>query len=335
MNRATLIQGLPKVDLHTHLAGTMSAETLRELADKAGLSVPDNVYQIESADDFLAKLNLVVDVLKGPDDFELITYEYLSRAARSSNLRHCELSFNPTLFPRQQYPDILAAIRRSAESARREFGISSLLIPSICRDQGAGVAEEFLDLVLAHRESDIAGIGLDGDELAAPPEQFVDVFRRAGQAGLKRTAHVTYPPASRVLYCVDELGCDRIDHGYYVLEDPKEAQTVADRQIPLTVCYSITCKSRGWNLESHPIGPMLAHDFNLSLGTDDEAFVATDIGNEYVKVCEGYDLSMEEVGALLHTGVTISWADEGRKAELHSEIDVALAAATAGSISNE
>ncbi|CUR56794.1 putative Adenosine deaminase [metagenome] len=326
MNRPQLLRDLPKVDLHSHIAGTISVENLHRLAKKAGITIPDNVYAVESAMDFLAKLDVVASVLIEPEDFELITYEYLSSGARTSNLRHAEIFWNATLYPTQLFSDILAAIRSGAAAAESEFGISTLILPAICREQGPEVADQLLDLVLAHLGPDIAGIGLDGDELAAPPELFVDVFQRAGRAGLKRTAHVTYPPASRVQYCIDVLGCDRIDHGYYVLEDALESQAVADRQVPVTVCYSLTCLSRGWDLQTHPLKAMHDMGFNLILGTDDEAFVDTNIGNEYVRVCDGYELPMAEVTKLLHAGVTASWADDARKAELHAEIDQAVSA---------
>ncbi|GAA1011460.1 adenine deaminase [Acrocarpospora pleiomorpha] len=325
MNRADFLTRMPKVDLHTHLTGTIGPRTLAELAKRAGVTLPSDILKIDSPEDFFEKLNIVSSVLTTPEDFELVAYEYMTRSAEQSNLRHCELAFNPTLYPASDYVAIVAAISRGARQAADEHGMSWVLIPAVLREQGVGVAEQLLDLVLANRTEETAGIGLDGDELVAPPELFVEVFRKAGQAGLKRTAHVTYPPATRVGYCIEELGCDRIDHGYYVLEDEDEARRVRDLGVPITVCHSMTCASRGWNPGNHPIATMLKMDFNLVLGTDDEAFVDTNIGREYVIVCDGYSMTTEAVEAITRRGIDAAWVGDDRKAELHREVDAAFA----------
>ena len=43
-------------------------------------------------------------------------------------------------------------------------------------------------------------------------------------------------PADNIAIAVREFGCDRVDHGFRLLDDPELTAEIVDRQIPLTVC---------------------------------------------------------------------------------------------------
>lgn len=43
-------------------------------------------------------------------------------------------------------------------------------------------------------------------------------------------------PADNIAAAVHELGCERIDHGFRLLDDPALTRGIVDRQIPLTMC---------------------------------------------------------------------------------------------------
>ena len=55
--------------------------------------------------------------------------------------------------------------------AQTDFGITSLLIPSIDREAPASAGLEMVELMCAHLHPAVAGIGMDYNEVHNPPEK--------------------------------------------------------------------------------------------------------------------------------------------------------------------
>src|SRR6267142_2149652 len=85
------LRRIPKAELHCHLAGTLRATTVAELAQRAGLALPrpaDKLYQWPDFYGFLDVLRLTALVLRTPGDFARAVYEYVEDAVRDGNLKH-------------------------------------------------------------------------------------------------------------------------------------------------------------------------------------------------------------------------------------------------------
>ena len=79
------LRRIPKAELHCHLAGTLRAATVAELAKRAGLALPrpaDKLYQWPDFYGFLDVLRLTALVLRTPADFARAVYEYVEDAVR-------------------------------------------------------------------------------------------------------------------------------------------------------------------------------------------------------------------------------------------------------------
>src|SRR6185503_12644119 len=132
------LRRIPKAELHCHLAGTLRAATVAELAKRAGLALPrpaEQLYQWPDFYGFLEVLRLTALVLRTPQDFARAVYEYVEDAVRDGNLRHVEFFFNPDYFYPNgiDYPSMLAGMVDGIERVRKAFGISALLICCIDR----------------------------------------------------------------------------------------------------------------------------------------------------------------------------------------------------------
>src|SRR5664279_4247518 len=228
---ALYLERIPKTDLHCHLIGAIRSSTLAELAQRHGVKLPrpaEQLYTFASFYDFLEVLNLAATVLRTRDEFARVAYEVLEDGLRLGNLLHAELLFNPQYHYPQgvQYETIVDGLIDGVAAAKRDLGVSALLVASFDRIISTRGALEILNHVLAHRRDEVVGIGLDGAERNGKPARFFEVYQRAGHAGLKRTAHVcednqTLEEAPPIHYaiCRDALGCDRLDHGYNLLAD--------------------------------------------------------------------------------------------------------------------
>ena len=82
------LRRLPKAELHLHLEGTVSPETLVELGRRSGpgaatLTLPEAeaLYQYTDFGGFMLAFKAVTARLRTPEDYELITYNMVRALA--------------------------------------------------------------------------------------------------------------------------------------------------------------------------------------------------------------------------------------------------------------
>jgi aminodeoxyfutalosine deaminase len=89
------LRRLPKCELHLHLEGTIQPETLLELSRRHDTEplTPETakkLYVYENFSGFMDSFKAVSARLKGPDDYELITYNMI-RDLASQGVVHAEV----------------------------------------------------------------------------------------------------------------------------------------------------------------------------------------------------------------------------------------------------
>lgn len=351
---ADYLRRLPKADLHCHLIGTVRATTFAELARRESLALPADperifadinslppdpalyrntripVPQQRSADEpevsysLFQVSNWVVEVLRDADDLTRIVYEAFEDAHRLSGTRHLELFFDalPPHLASLGYRGAVEAYAEGIRMAERDFGMTGRMIQGIDRSRSGDEALAVVRRVVDNPHEYVAGIGLDNLETAGPPERFIDAYRLAGEAGLGRTAHSSEhaPTAVNTITCLDQLGCDRIDHGYYVLEDDAVVERMRDEQVAFTVASTTSRRSwRPWRRAS--ISAMLDAGLNVIPCSDDPGMFPTSLVAEYGIVADQIGASHAQIRRMAVASFEASWLPAERRA-------AAVAAAT-------
>ena len=78
---------VPKAELHVHLEGTAPPDLVRRIAERNGLRVPEGVFATPDRFawrdflDFLQTYDMAASVIRTPEDYRDVTYEYLSACA--------------------------------------------------------------------------------------------------------------------------------------------------------------------------------------------------------------------------------------------------------------
>ena len=204
--------------------------------------------------------------------------------------------------------------------------MSGRLIAAIDRSRSAAEALSWVRTVVAHPHEYLAGIGLDNLETVGPPERFVDAYRLAGEAGLGRTAHSSehVPGAVNTITCLDLLGCDRIDHGYFVLQDDAVVERLASEQTPMTVISTTSRRSwRPWRRAS--IKTMLDAGLNVIAASDDPGMFPTTLGAEYRILADELGASYLRLREMALAGVAACWLPESEKSALQARFERELA----------
>src|SRR5580698_6928444 len=131
----TWLRGLPKAELHLHLEGSITPETLVELSrtnDAAPLSLEaaKQVYSYSDFPSFLMSFKAVTERLHTPADYETITYNMV-RDLAAQGVRHAEAYLSIGIlyhFARIDVDAVMAAAECGRIRAERDFGVSLLWI---------------------------------------------------------------------------------------------------------------------------------------------------------------------------------------------------------------
>jgi adenosine deaminase len=323
MNLEQFVIALPKAELHLHLEGAVSAPTAIELAKKHGLPTQDfedasKAFHFPDLAAFLKAYDVICRSIVDADDFHCVTYETLARCA-ASGARYVEFFFSPQphLDNGVAYPTMLDGITAGMRDAERDLHIHSRLVPAINRELGPAIAMKFLDFVLSDRREEVIGIGLDYDEAGHPPGPYAEVYRRAKNAGLHLTAHAgENGPPENISASLDALGCERIDHGYHVVDDPVLVSVCLERGTIFTVCPTTTTHTttfRDLSSPEHAIRRMSSAGLQLVINTDDPALFQTDLAKEYLLASQKLGFTRKQLGEISLNGLRGSWLDDVTK----------------------
>ncbi|TPG47166.1 adenosine deaminase family protein [Sphingomonas glacialis] len=329
---------MPKAELHCHLLGAVKRETFTDLVaeHRAPLSAEDIASFYERGEKPVGVLRVLraleQHLLLAPDNFRRIAYEYLAGAA-AENVRHAEFFWNPTASLRTsglRYPEMQAAIVTGMRDAQTDYGITSVLIPSIDREASPAEAVAMVEAMLAARDERVGGIGIDYGEIDRPPELFADAFALARRAGLRATAHAGEFGTSwrNVATAVDVLGVDRVDHGYTIVDNPDLARRYADRGIVFTVVptnsyYMRTLAPDRWALD-HPIRRMAELGLRLHPNTDDPTLHAVSPAGAWELMYTHLGFELPALRAMMLNGIDGAWMADAVKAQWKREWGVAF-----------
>ena len=333
MDYAEYLRRLPKVELHCHVEGTLRPATVVELAGKHGIALPTHdvhhIYDYATIYEFLEIFRFVNSTVITQDDFARIAFESLEDGVKLGNLKYREMFFNPTLHTIRgvSMSTVVDGLIDGARAAEADFGVRCLLIADVYRQDPVPMAVQMTEQVIELGRDEVIGLGMDAAEAPDPPEQFVECFELAAKAGLHRTSHASEDaPPVNITTCLDVLGCERIDHGYHILEDDAVIARCRDEGIHFTCCPTSTAMVYGWpDLTTHPINAMLEAGLLVHLNSDDPTMFRTDIGKEYVDFVGQNAYPPDLAKTMVLNAVDAAWLDPSDKASLRKAFEAEIA----------
>lgn len=319
------IEGLPKVELHLHIEGSLEPDLMFELAKRNNVEIPFNspeevqaAYQFEDLQSFLDIYYQGANVLIYEQDFFDLTWAYLLRC-KQDNVIHTEIFFDPQTHTARgiAFETVINGIDKAMQKGREELGISSQIIMCFLRHLDQDSAFETLKQALPFKDK-IIGIGLDSSEQGHPPEKFKEVFEAAIGHGFLTVAHAGEEgPATNIHNAMKLLGVSRVDHGVRCVEDSDLVkQLIADRT-PLTVCPLSNTKLNVFeNMSDHNIVDLLRQGLCVTINSDDPAYFGGYMTDNFMAVAEALPVSLEELQAFSLNAIEASFISDEEKQRL-------------------
>jgi adenosine deaminase len=322
------VRALPKVELHCHIEGTMRPSTVIDLADTAGIDLPvddpTEVFDYANLTEFLDVFWLVQSVLATPEAWARLAFESIIDGAEHG-LIYRETFFTPArhLLGGQSLADIVAALDDGLASAEQSTGVVARLVFDIDREFGPAIALEHVEQLVALRRAGargierVLGVGMDSTERGIDPATYLDAYRAAGGAGFRLTAHQgENSPPKAAAAAVEILGCERLDHGVTVIDDPALVERLVTQRLPLTVCPNANVRINPDvfpTIAHHPFERMRDAGLLVTLNTDDPAMIDLDLTEEYLLTATAFGYEWDELVAIAVDAVEASWLDVSEK----------------------
>ncbi len=318
---------LPKVELHVHLEGAMRPAVLLELARRNGIELPagdeaglKRWFRFTDFEHFVQVYLACSRALRGPEDFKLLTLDFLADQAYQ-NVAYTEAHFTISthLANGADGGEVLVAMAEAIAEGERRYGVGLRLIPDIVRNVGVPPADRTLEWALAGRERGIVvALGLSGSENRFPTEPFREHFAVAKREGLRRVAHAgehAGPESIRSVLAV--CGAERLGHGMRSVEDPSLMEELRASQIPLEVCpTSNVCLAVAPDYAAHPFDRLYRAGLALSVNSDDPSFFNTNLTLEYLRLHQAFGYSPAELAGFSLAALRQSFLPEERKREM-------------------
>ena len=329
---SAFIRSLPKAELHLHLEGSIEPPTLLELKRRRSTSAVtleevEQLYSFKDFTGFLLAFKAVTELLRTPEDYELIVYRLMERL-KAENVLHAEVyvSVGVCLWRKQDFDSILEGLERGRERGEKDFGVSVLWIFDAVRHFGPEAAQKVAEVAVRYKDRNVVGFGIGGDEQRAAPELFREVYAYCTNQGLRLTAHAGESAGPESIWGALNLRIERIGHGLTAGRDPELVEELAKRQIPIEVCLTSNlltgcCSSPA----EHPVRRYFDHGLMVTLNTDDPAMFRTSLSLEYQLAQRDFGFTDEHLRELARNSFEASFLPAERKLELLNLFDATAA----------
>ncbi len=327
---AARLAAMPKVELHVHLEGAMTPETIWQLAAENGVDLPAATlddwrrqYAFTDFNHFIETYQLATRVMRRAEDFAFMV-ERFGAMQTAQNVRYSEVFISTSLHLDKITPEALAeALAEGARVAAATHGVALRFIPDIARHEPQSAEAVLAFALAAHQRYPEAfiGLGLGGAEEGFPPEGFRDIYARARAGGLRCVAHAGEAAgADSVAGAVTALRAERIGHGFRVLDDPALVAQLAASQLPFEVCPVSNYRTQSFPHpdQPHPIRAMVDAGLHCTVNSDDPPMFGTSLNEEYLLLAaQGF--GWEELWRLNRNALAAAFIDGTTRGQLASE----------------
>uniref|UniRef100_A0A1I7TV68 A_deaminase domain-containing protein n=1 Tax=Caenorhabditis tropicalis TaxID=1561998 RepID=A0A1I7TV68_9PELO len=298
-------KNMPKVELHAHLSGSLSRNTIETIMVSDMPRAQDILakYQLSSPSDMNHLFDLfpiVNAILEKPEMLKAATFNTI-REFMEDGCVYLELRTGPKNTPWMTKETYLRTVIEAVKEARIAFPqIKVFLIVSFNRTLTAEAGAELLAIIgVLQLESDvIIGVELSGDP-SVSGSHLLQLFQFARRFhGLGVTIHLA-EVMNQMTDVLDYLMMlpDRIGHGTFLHKNPKFVEMMTFYRIPLEICLTS-------NIYSKTTTNMYDSHFNfwrklgvpVAICTDDKGMLpGASLTEEYYKAAVAFNLTSADI----------------------------------------
>jgi adenosine deaminase len=317
-----LFKKVPKAEIHLHAEGVISRGLASKLLSRKhpeykDLKNVDKLFDYNNLKEFIQVFLMIQNSFAKLSDFDLLFTSVLSYL-RKNGVVYAEIFFAPSFFIKNgwDFNEMMDIFLKKIRKIKIKYNIVIKIIIDVSRTFGVDNAMKNLEYVIKHKDKNIIGIGLGGDELKGPAKDFVNVFKVAKENGIHRVAHAGEDDGPNSVWeTIKLLDAERIGHGISSIQDAKLVEYLSEKQIPLEICptSNIFTKKYVEKIEDHPIKDFYKKGVLVTVNTDDPSFFNVDLVDEYWNLYSKLDFSLEDLKQIVINSFKASFMSEKHK----------------------
>ncbi|KAH8383814.1 hypothetical protein KR009_010656 [Drosophila setifemur] len=326
------LKGLPKVELHAHLNGSLGLDSLRDLGERLYGSTSEEFSHLcnqfirfdkdSDLDACFEKFSFVHQLTSTLEGLRYAT-ELVVRDFSQDNVQYVELRTTPKANGNYSRREYLQHVVEAIIEVRVKYpGILVKLLPSINRAEPLTVAEETVSLSLEFAQSHpdlILGIDLSGNPSKGKFADFAPLLSRARKEGLKLVIHCAEIENPSEIKEMLEFGMSRCGHGTFL--STEDIAYLKNHNIPIECCLTSNIKSGTVpSLEEHHLKRLMAAEAHKVICTDDSGVFDTTLTQEFLLASETFGLSRDQCVALTLEAVHHSFASDEERREMAKKV---------------
>ncbi|KAL6480546.1 hypothetical protein MHYP_G00115790 [Metynnis hypsauchen] len=327
---------LPKVELHAHLNGSVSFETMEKLiARKPHLNIEHSMTAIRSGqrrtlDECFQVFKVIHQLVDSEEDILMVAKAVIQEFA-ADGVKYLELRSTPreetkTGLSKRRY--IESAIEAIRQCKQEDVDIDVRFLVAIDRRNGPEVAMETVKLAedfMLSSDGLIVGLDLSGDPTVGHGKDLLPALQRAKNCGLKLALHLSEIPSQKEeSELLLDLPPDRIGHGTFLHPEVGGSDSLVDKvckqNIPIELCLTSNVKGQTVpSYDKHHFQYWYERGHPCVLCTDDKGVFCTDLSQEYQLAASTFGLSQEAIWLLSQQAIQCSFAPEAVKQQLEQK----------------
>lgn len=329
-----LLYTIPKTEIHLHLEGLASVETVWNLMQKYQLQLPGiqkkadltKRFQVTSLDDFIDLfINIIQSSFHAVEDINLLIQD-LEKYLVDNNIIYAEVFFAPSKFLTNgfDFQEMIGILENGSKSIYEKNNRRVKFIIDVSRTSGVENAKKNLDLTIKYKTDNIIGIGLGGAEVKGPAKQFQDVFKKAKKSDLHLVAHAGEVVGPESIWdAIHLLHASRIGHGISAIYDEKLMKYLQEKQIPLEICPTSNLFTKKYfsSLKDHPIREFFNRGIVVTVNTDDPSIFGKELIEEYMTLYEEEIFTESEIIQLIKNNLFATFMPQAEKVTIWKEAE--------------
>jgi adenosine deaminase len=334
---------LPKAHLHLHFTGSMRPSTLKELAVKHRIRLPEilreqHLLRLTPDERGWFRFQRLYDAartcVRDADDMRRLVLEATEDDAAEGS-GWLELQVDPTSYAPYVggLTPALEIVLDAASEASRTTSCQVAIIVAASRVRHPLDARTLARLAARYAgdgPGQVVGFGLSNDERRGSTAEFAAAFRIAAGAGLAALPHSgELLGADHVATTIDMLRPTRLGHGVRSVEDPAVLGRVVEAGISLEVCPASNVALGVYpTLDRVPLRPLADAGARLALSADDPLLFGPRLTAQYQVARDVHGFDDAGLAALARSSIEASLAPADVKRRLLANVDSWLSTAT-------
>ena len=327
------IRSLPKVSLHDHLDGALRPQTIIELADEAGVEVPEAAAddladwfedQSDSGSlvEYLKTFDLTIAVMQTRDGLRRVAKEFVEDLA-ADGVIYGEVRWAPEqhLGGGLSLDEVVEAVQEgieegedAADARGHDIRVGQLLTALRHNDNARDIAE----LAVSWRGRGVVGFDIAGPEDGFLPSRHREAFDYLAEQFFPTTVHAGEGAGlASIRSALIDGRALRLGHGVRIANDldvvsreGEEVQVtfgdlarwVRDREITLELSPTSNLQSGavtawGDTMDAHPFDLLYQLDFSVTVNVDNRLMSATTLTRELGLLAQAFEYDLDDLEA--------------------------------------